>query len=166
MHKVILLLGSNLGDKLSWLEKARNKIEKNIGEIKNHSSIYQTEPWGFSHEEDFCNQVIQIQSRHNAFQILTECLGIEEEMGRKRKKGNYEARNIDIDILFYDHEIIKSPELGIPHPRLHMRRFTLVPLCEVAPHLIHPVIRKSMLQLLEECQDQRRVHRLNYRDSK
>lgn len=160
MHIIYLLLGSNIGDRLEWLKKAREGIEKTIGHIYTQSSVYQTEPWGFSHKEDFYNQVIIATSDLHPAQILKGCLQIEKTLGRRRKKRGYEARNIDIDILIIDDLIIETEGLKVPHPRLHERLFTLVPLCELAPYLIHPVLKKSMNQLLLECNDKNRVSRI------
>lgn len=160
MQHLYLLLGSNLGDKRKYLEEAKKQIAEKLGDIQVKSGIYVSEPWGFTHEEDFYNQAILVITDFAASEAMKKCLEIENILGRERKKSGYEARTIDIDILLYGSEIIKSKELTVPHPQLHLRRFTLLPLCEIAPEIIHPLLKKSMLYLLENCTDRGRVKKL------
>ncbi len=160
MPDVYLLLGSNLGDKMKFLIDAEAGIKNETGNLVNKSSVYITEPWGFKHKEDFYNQVLQIQTNFNALEVLSSILAIETQLGRKRVKGGYKARTIDIDILFYGNEIIHLENLIVPHPQMHLRKFTLEPLCEIAPDLIHPILNKSISQLLTECTDNSQVQRL------
>jgi 2-amino-4-hydroxy-6-hydroxymethyldihydropteridine diphosphokinase len=160
MKDLFLLLGSNVPEKRSILSQAAGLIEKEAGIIIHRSSVYETEPWGFEAEESFYNQVLQMRTSLPAIVILEKCIAIELEMGRKRTGRRYESRIIDIDILFYGSLIMKSPQIEIPHPRLHLRRFTLEPLNEIAPDLIHPRLRKKISYLLNECRDTCWVKRL------
>lgn len=148
-----LLLGTNLGNKSAHLALARKNIVKSGLLILKESSIYETSPWGFEHPESFYNQAITIQTTHTPEKLLSILLDIETLMGRIRSTGKYEARIIDIDILFYDELNIQSDSLTVPHPMLHLRRFALAPLCEIAPTLIHPLLNKTIQALLKECPD-------------
>ena len=149
---VYLLLGSNLGDRKGNLLQARN-LFLNFGTVLSASSLYQTQAWGNIQQPDFLNQIIQISYERSPQQLLMEVLGIENEMGRLRT-AKWGPRIIDIDILFFGSTILKETNLAIPHPEIAKRRFTLLPLVEIAPDFIHPLLRKSSKQLLEECSDQ------------
>lgn len=148
---VYLLLGSNLGDRQENLSIARNFV-KNICSIMATSSIYQTQAWGNTEQPDFLNQVIQISFRKSPQQLLTEILAIENNMGRSRTE-KWGARNIDIDILFFGRAVIHETNLVIPHPGIPLRRFTLLPLAEIAPGFIHPLLHENCAQLLGKCPD-------------
>lgn len=158
MHKVFLLLGSNLADRFLMLSKARDYIQKLVGEIKTESHIYESAPWGFKSEKAFLNQILIIDTLLNPTEILEMIKLIEKEMGRVKTSDNYESRIIDIDILFYNNEIIELPNLVIPHPQLHKRRFTLVPLAEIEPLFHHPILKKTMQNLLNDCDDNSEVN--------
>jgi 2-amino-4-hydroxy-6-hydroxymethyldihydropteridine diphosphokinase len=153
MHQAFLLLGSNLGDQKINLDDAAKHLLSRVGKIIKRSSVYLTEPWGFSHCNYFLNQVLILETELNPEQLLLENLSIEKEMGRERLSENYTARIIDIDILFFDELVVNLPNLKIPHPHLHKRKFTLVPLEEIAPDLIHPVLMLSCSNLLNKCTD-------------
>jgi 2-amino-4-hydroxy-6-hydroxymethyldihydropteridine diphosphokinase len=152
MNKVYLLLGSNMGNSRELLKVAKQNIANRIGEIMEQSSLYQTAAWGFEHQPDFINQVIVAQTSLDARAVLDDILAIEKKMGRTRTTRNA-PRTIDIDILFFNNEIYKEENLVVPHPALHQRRFVLVPLNELDPLLQHPVLEKTMVQLLAECPD-------------
>ena len=160
MNQIYLLTGGNLGDRYSLLERAKKIIVEKIGEIIKESSIYETMPWGFNSEQNFLNQVFNVSTDLSPKEILNKCFEIEKELGRVRQSEQYSSRTIDIDILFYNDEIIHEQELIIPHERLHKRRFTLEPLVEIAPDLIHPVIKKSLSDILKECNDTSEVRKL------
>jgi 2-amino-4-hydroxy-6-hydroxymethyldihydropteridine diphosphokinase len=151
---VCILLGSNMGDREGVLQSAIAEIVKHCGTVSIQSSIYETEPWGFQGENDFLNQVIIIKTSLTPTELLHKLLEIEISLGRKRKNSSaYISRNIDLDILYYASMVVQTGVLSIPHPRLHLRRFTLVPLCELLPDFIHPVLQKSHSELLQTLDD-------------
>lgn len=158
---VFLLLGGNLGDRKQTILEAKKYISLQIGKIELESSLYQTAAWGVENQPAFLNQVIQISTLLSAQEILLQIEEIEKKLGRKRYQKWY-ARTIDIDILYYENEILEEEEnnetqkknLKVPHPFLHERRFTLIPLVEIAPNFVHPILQKTNSELLEECLDQ------------
>ena len=158
IHQMLLLLGSNIPDRLDYLHHAKQLIESRIGIIKKQSSIYESEPWGFNANVTFLNRVLWVQTRDKPMEVLAKTQQIEQSLGRKQKtQKGYASRTIDIDILFFDGVHIETPSLTIPHINLHKRRFTLLPLVEIVPQWIHPVFKKSCYQLLEECTDTGKV---------
>ncbi|MEA3505615.1 MAG: 2-amino-4-hydroxy-6-hydroxymethyldihydropteridine diphosphokinase [Bacteroidota bacterium] len=160
MHSVFLLLGSNKGDRVELLNKAITQIGSSVGEIAELSSVYETEPWGFDDETPFLNQVIKINTTLEPYDVLSKILQIELVLGRVRKSKNYEPRVIDIDILFFDEMVINdSPDLIIPHPRLHQRKFTLMPLKEINSQMVHPVKGKTISELMDDCDDNLKVEK-------
>ncbi|MCW3807383.1 2-amino-4-hydroxy-6-hydroxymethyldihydropteridine diphosphokinase [Plebeiibacterium marinum] len=162
MNKVLLLVGGNLGDRFSNLENVKALIEEKIGGVVEESSIYESEPWGFEHAQNFYNQVLEVESLYTEYEILDIAQEIERVMGRKAKtKTGYEGRPMDIDILFYNDLVFETERLTIPHPRLHERRFTLMPLAQKWNSLLHPVLNKTMEELLLECKDEGWVRKLN-----
>ena len=152
MNTIYLLLGSNLKNPEQQLSAARNYITTEIGEITKASSLYATAAWGNTNQPDFLNQVIIVQSDFSAANTMETILTIEENMGRVRTQKNA-PREIDIDILFFNNDIIHLPELIIPHPLLQERRFVLIPLYEIAPNFKHPILLKTPQELLEVCTD-------------
>jgi len=152
MNTAYLLLGSNLGEREGFLSQAIESIRKSIGKVVAQSSLYETAPWGNKNQSNFLNQVICIETKLPAEELLFKILAIEKELGRKREQ-KWEARIIDIDILFFNSEIIQTPDLSVPHPYLQERRFALVPLAEIAEEFVHPVFKKSIKQLLADCKD-------------
>lgn len=142
------------------LEQALQRLEQSGVSIKAQSSLYETAPWGVDEQPAYLNQVLEVATDQTPLQLLNLILEIEKALGRERKV-KWAARTLDIDILYFDDKVVTSPELTLPHPRLHERRFVLVPLCEIAPLLEHPVLKKNNLQLLEECPDQLQVYLLN-----
>jgi len=154
-------LGTNLGNREENLKKAIENIITSVGEVISFSGIYVTEPWGFRSEDNFLNMVILINTRLKAVDLLKQLLKIEMQMGRVRETKKYTSRVIDIDILLYENEIINKPYLKIPHPMIQERKFVLVPLCDIAPEMIHPVLKQTFAALLEECKDENIVKRIN-----
>jgi len=159
MSLVYLLLGANLGDRFAQMSKAFTEIEEQIAPITKYSSLYQTEAWGKEEEPPYLNQVVCLETNLTPNELLKEINKIEDKLGRTRKI-KWESRLIDIDILFYDDAIIDEPDLSIPHPYLNQRKFTLVPLVEIAPELRHPVLKKSIQALLAELNDPLDVKRI------
>ena len=156
MSLVYLQLGSNLGDRLSILNTAVSKISTQVGDLLLLSKIYHSSPWGVEGQGDFLNQVILIESRYSAKLILEIILNIEKELGRVRIE-KWGERVIDIDILFYNDEIVEASDLCVPHKYISKRKFVLLPLNEIAPNFIHPKYDKTITQLLEECLDEESV---------
>lgn len=156
MNRLFLITGGNIGDRKKNLETAAALIQKQIGKIIRLSALYETEAWGIMNQPPFYNQVLEIETLLSPREVLRLILKIEEEMGRKRSIKNA-ARIIDIDILFFNHEIIKEHNLIIPHPEIANRRFVLLPLLELEPHKIHPVLHKSIQELLSETKDKLKV---------
>jgi 2-amino-4-hydroxy-6-hydroxymethyldihydropteridine diphosphokinase len=153
MEKIFLGLGSDLGDRLHNLSDAVKKMEVTVGSLICSSSVYETEPWGFSGENRFLNMVVEMETGLDPAELLDRILDVESAMGRVRNDEKYVSRVIDIDILFYGSRIIDAEMLKIPHPRLQQRRFVLVPLNEIAPEFIHPVCSLPVSRILSQCQD-------------
>jgi len=160
MNRLFLLLGGNLGNKSVIFKEAHNTLQIKLGKIIKKSSIYETEPWGFKAKDNFWNQALIIETSLPPKEILKITKETETELGRIRGEKRYTSRTIDIDILFFGNMIINEPNLEIPHPRIINRRFVLVPLSEIAPYLIHPVFKKTINELLEECSDTLKVKKL------
>jgi 2-amino-4-hydroxy-6-hydroxymethyldihydropteridine diphosphokinase len=156
MNKIFLLTGGNIGDRKKNVEMAAVLIQKEIGSIVRSSKIYETEAWGITNQASFYNQVLLIESKFSAKEILQKILKIEEDMGRVRTVKNA-ARIIDIDILFFNKEVINEPNLNVPHGEIANRRFVLTPLNELAPNFVHPVFNKSIHNLLANCTDELKV---------
>lgn len=164
MSDLYLLIGGNQGDRLQLIQRATDLIQQRVGSVAHYSPIYETDPWGTFAEgekvQGFLNQAIEVRTSLSPLEALCECLSIETELGRKRNLGCttsakriYSSRPIDIDLIFYDGLILDTPELTLPHPRMHLRRFVLQPLSDIAPNLIHPVYNKTIIQLLDTCPD-------------
>jgi 2-amino-4-hydroxy-6-hydroxymethyldihydropteridine diphosphokinase len=152
MNKAYLLLGTNVGDRFMNLESAASQLGKRVGNVLLQSSIYATAPWGKTDQADFLNQVLLVETTLGPEKLMQEILSIEKDMGRIRTERNA-PRIIDIDILFFNDEIINKPDLHIPHKEMHNRRFVLIPLLEIAPDLIHPGLNQSLKTLLADCKD-------------
>lgn len=153
-----LLLGSNLNEPYNQLGKARHILSEQTGDITGASQVYQTAAWGRTDQDDFLNQVICIKSALDPNQMLQRIQDIEIDMGRERDI-KWGPRTIDIDLLYIDQLIIRTSQLIIPHPEIQNRRFTLIPLCEIAPKFVHPALGKTNYELLELCTDSLPVNR-------
>ena len=152
MNSAYLLLGSNIGNSRQQLLEATGLINKNIGKVIRQSKLYVTAAWGNTNQPDFLNQVIVIETKLAAAELIKSILATETAMGRVRAEKNA-PRIIDIDILFFNKEIIAEKILTVPHAEIQNRRFVLIPLNELSPNFKHPVIKKTLHQLLVNCSD-------------
>ncbi len=153
MYKVYLGIGGNIGNKQQNFNKVLDLIHKELGKIILKSSIYETPPWGFHADDPFWNQVLLIETILEAEELLWRINAIEEKFERKREKNRYTSRQMDIDILYFNDEYFETKTLIIPHPKIHERKFILVPLVEIAPNLKHPLRRLTSIEMLEACRD-------------
>ena len=153
MNKAYLLTGSNLGDREQYLATARSLINEQCGTIVSASSLYETAAWGKTDQPSFLNQALELETSLNARQLIHRILKAEKIMGRIRDE-KYGPRLIDIDILLFNNEKHNYQFLKIPHPEMQNRRFALLPLAEIGPDIIHPVLNKTINELLKECTDE------------
>jgi 2-amino-4-hydroxy-6-hydroxymethyldihydropteridine diphosphokinase len=147
-----LLLGSNLGDRPARLAQARTYLAASAGEIVAASSIYETAAWGVEDQPDFLNQVLAVSTNLAPAALLAACQAAEQQQGRQRTL-RWGARSLDVDILLFGNEVLATPTLTVPHAALPFRRFTLVPLAEIAPQLVHPQLNSTITELLDTCPD-------------
>ena len=152
MNSAYLLTGGNVGDRLQNLTIAAKHIAEHCGPVIHASSIYETEPWGNRLQPAFLNQVLIVDTSLSARALLEQILRMEVTMGRKRKE-KYGPRIIDIDLLFYNSDIIRLQHLQVPHPEMLKRRFVMQPLAEIAPEFVHPVFQLPLKTLLLQCED-------------
>ncbi|MES2630178.1 MAG: 2-amino-4-hydroxy-6-hydroxymethyldihydropteridine diphosphokinase [Bacteroidota bacterium] len=153
MAKVIILGGSNSGDREFFLDSSLTRITAQIGSLDVQSALYETEPWGFESRQHFLNRIWVIETLLPPLEVLSELLSIERELGRVRSGNGYSSRVIDLDILYYDQQIIQQAGLEIPHPRISERNFVLLPLNEILPDFVHPVLKLSNHDLLLRSAD-------------
>lgn len=156
MSLVYIILGGNRGNRQEIFCRAIILAGKQIGTVGQTSSLYESESWGFQ-SDHFYNQVISIHTKLTPNEVLNQCLSIENQLGRVRNKTGYEDRTIDIDLLYFDDAIIESKELTVPHPRIYIRKFVLIPLAEIAPTFVDPVKKMTTRELLDRCDDTSRV---------
>ncbi len=158
MIQVFLSLGSNKGKRLLHLQKSIKKIQSSAGKLIRISDIYESKSWSY-HDADYLNLVLEIETNLSPDELLEKTQSIEKQIGRTSKttikdgKAIYSARETDIDILFYGKEIIHKKQLTIPHPLLHLRRFVLQPMMQIAPDFIHPVFNEKIETLYIRCED-------------
>lgn len=178
MNRVVLLIGGNQGDRRALMAQARELIGERIGRVVAASGVYESEPWGTFEMENgelgiengelgvengelgvgnFLNQALVVETALTAHEVLAAAMDIESELGRRRPQGGaagpkgervYHSRTMDIDIIFYNDEVIDTPELTVPHPRMHERRFVLEPLAEIIPEYRHPVLKKTVGEMV------------------
>lgn len=163
METCHVLFGSNMGDKNEIFAQACLLINNRCGRIVAVSSAYESEPWGFEAEEWFLNRLIVVETDLEPEEMLRQLLEIEKELGRVRhpEAEGYTSRTADLDILYFGNRITVSDNLIVPHPRLHQRRFALVPLCELVPDFVHPVFHLTQAELLERCPDDSTVNKMD-----
>lgn len=153
--EAVLLLGGNVGDVAGAFRRAEEAIVARIGPIRSRSRDHRTEPWGFSDERLFLNRALIVASELEPCSLMHACLAIEKDLGRVRDGSSVpKARTIDIDILFIGDQVIDQPDLRVPHPRVHERAFALGPAADVAPDLVHPLLKRTVLQLLNDVLQQ------------
>ena len=159
MSRVVFLTGSNAPDRDEVLRRTADVLARRVGEVEMASQIYGSEPWGFHAEEMFSNQALVLQTTLTPIEVLDEALATEQEVGRDRAREQeekeitgerYASRVVDVDVMFYDDEIIDTPRLKLPHPLLHVREFALEPLCEIMGDYRHPVLGKRLNTIYEE----------------
>ncbi len=160
---IYILLGSNLGERQTNLDYASELLSHFVGDIVQQSSVYETMPWGKEEQPPFYNQILYLMTDLTPEHLMLTALQIEEKLGRVRKQ-KWQERIIDIDILYYGNQIIDTAQLSVPHPEIQNRRFTLVPLVEIAPNFTHPILKKTSLELLELCPDPLEVKRVINQD--
>lgn len=163
LNKVFVLLGGNIEPRLHYFKDAMHHISLEVGDIVSSSLVYESDALGFESDQRFLNKVVEVDTLLSANEVLVTCLAIEKNLGRIRQPDANQimsSRTIDIDILYFNDEIINSENLIIPHPRLHERRFTLMPLCDIIPNFIHPVFEVDNADLLTNCKDKSDV--INY----
>ena len=161
MNRLVLLTGGNMGNRKEVLDNARHAIESLIGKIRSSSPLIQSEAWGFESEQAFLNQVLVVDTSYSAIEVLNKIQEIELSLGRVRKTEQWVSRIIDIDILFFNNEIIEAPRLSIPHKHIHDRRFTLYGLNLIMPNYTHPIFDVSIKEMLQSCKDQSDVEVYN-----
>jgi 2-amino-4-hydroxy-6-hydroxymethyldihydropteridine diphosphokinase len=161
MNTVYLLLGSNQGDPIFIFNQAKSDIETLIGKILCQSSVYETEAWGVTDQPNFLNLVLKVETALDPESVLELALTIEKNLGRVRLE-RWKERTIDIDLLYFNDLIINTKNLTIPHPEIQNRNFTLVPLCEIAGDLQHPILLKNQFELLKNCADRLKVTLVNF----
>ncbi|MBU0697420.1 MAG: 2-amino-4-hydroxy-6-hydroxymethyldihydropteridine diphosphokinase [Bacteroidetes bacterium] len=164
MSRVFLSIGGNLGDRFENFNLTLANISEHIGIIKKQSSIYETKAWGKENQPDYLNMVLEVETIFLPEKLLKMTQQIEINLGRVRYE-KWDARTIDIDILFYDNEIVNLDYLKIPHPLINIRKFVLLPMLEIAADFIHPVLNQSIKNMYLSCTDDLAVNKLNFKNS-
>lgn len=163
---VVIGLGTNVGDRLANLREAVRFIDQAVGKIARCSNVWETEPWGYNSSNNFYNAicVAYYERQDLVFTLMDQLLRFEEMMGRIRNKTNtYEDRIIDLDIISLDDLVLQTNTITLPHPKMHLRKFVLLPLEQIYPSWYHPVLKKTVRMLISECPDNTIVRKTNYK---
>jgi 2-amino-4-hydroxy-6-hydroxymethyldihydropteridine diphosphokinase len=162
MHQLFLGTGGNLGNKQANFDKVYTHIQNELGTILKHSQIYETAPWGFESDDLFWNQILLVETMFSPNEILERIAKIEAVFGRKRTGERYASREMDIDILYFDDLVLETENLAIPHPQIANRLFVLVPLAEIAPDFVHPILKLNSVEMLSVCKDNSEVKNVKF----
>ena len=160
MRTVFFCIGGNLGDREAHLHETLDFLNFNFGDVVAASDIFETEPWEMNEVPSFYNQVVCVETSLTNTQLIAEIKEIELFYGRERSTTSYLSREMDVDVIFIDDEVIDDPELQVPHPKMSQRRFVLEPLAQIASDKIHPVLQKTISELLMQCDDAHRVRKI------
>ncbi len=161
MDNVILSLGSSLGDRKKIIDSALQDIEDSIGSVVSVSNFYESEPWGFNDSNFFYNIAVNIKTSLAPSELLSRIQELEKKYERVKTKDEYEARTLDIDIIFFGNKIVNNDNLQIPHKFAHERKFVLLPVAEVVCNFEHPVLKKTINELLKVCKDNSLISLVN-----
>lgn len=160
MHQLFLGTGGNQGNKQANFDKVYTHIQNELGTILKCSQVYETAPWGFESDDLFWNQVLLVETLLSPLETLERIATIEAFFGRKRTGERYTSREMDIDILYFDDEIINAENLTIPHQQIAKRLFVLIPLAEIAPEFVHPNLKLTSVEMLAVCEDNSEVRKV------
>jgi len=160
MHQLFLGTGGNLGNKQANFDKVYTHIQNELGTVLKCSQIFETAPWGFESDHLFWNQVLLVETQFSPVEVLERIAKIEAFFGRKRTGERYTSREMDIDILYFDDLVLETESLTIPHPQIAKRLFVLVPLAEIAPEFVHPVLKLISVEMLSVCDDNSEVRKV------
>ena len=159
--KIYLSLGSNLGNRIKYINNAIKELQDKVGKLIQVSKFYETEPWGFKNSNDFLNIIAVFDTHLSPLELLSEIKDIEISLDRRKKNNTgYESRTIDIDIIFYGKQFFYMENLQIPHVHAHKRKFVLMPLMDIAPDYVHPLLKISVNELLKRCEDKSKINEL------
>lgn len=152
-QRACFLIGSNLGDRLVLISKAIGMLHQRLGDNIKVSGVYATAPWGTLSPEEYLNIAISLDTHYSPLETMQKALQIERELGRIRTGILNEPRSIDIDLVLFGAVTLNTEVVTVPHPRMHLRKFVLLPLSEIEPHMVNPVLQKTVGEMLAECTD-------------
>lgn len=162
-HDVYFSLGSNLGDRLAYLRFGLQELRQKFDPVQT-SAVYETQSWGYD-DAPYLNIVARFKTENKLAEIIQKTQEIEKWAGRKKNlklhNFDYRGRTLDIDLLFYDQWVYKDAQVEVPHPRLHLRKFVLLPFAEINDSFVHPVFNKTIKELISDCNDKSQVKRFD-----